>query len=117
MDINSIFSIFAALVGFPALIAAGVNVAKYFKLVGDTQAPKVVFWANIVLFVGVAVAFFTGNLPLLNQLDTQMGNIAAFMLTFVAFITDLGLAKAYHTGLRGTPVIGKSYSQEYELEY
>jgi hypothetical protein len=117
MNPNEIFVLFAALVGFPALIAAGVNVLKYFGLVTAGSAPKFVLWANIILFVGVAVAFFTGNVDLLTKLDAQMGTFAAFMLTFVAFVTDLGLAKAYHAGMRGTPVIGESSTFRESLEW
>jgi len=110
MNINDIYVIFASLLGFPAFIAAGVNVAKYFQLLNDGSAPKVVLWANIVLFVGVAVAFFTGNIDLLTRLDAEVGNVALFMLSFIAFVSSLGVAKIYHAGLRGTPVIGESAS-------
>ena len=112
MNINELFPLFASLVGFPALVAAAVNVAKYFELLPDGAAPAVVFWVNIVGFVGVAVAYFTGNTPLLAQIDAQLGSLAMFLLTFVTFIGELGFAKLYHAGLKGTPVIGKSNSEQ-----
>ena len=111
MNINQPFPLFASLVGFPALVAAAVNVAKYFELLPDGAAPAVVFWVNIAGFVGVAVAYFTGNTPLLAQIDAQLGSLAMFLLTFVTFIGELGFAKLYHAGLKGTPVIGKSNSE------
>jgi len=110
MNINELFPIFAGLVGFPALVAAGVNVAKYFNFLTDGQAPAVVFWVNIAGFVGVAVAYFTGNVESLSSLDAAFGDTATFLLSFVAFVSQLGFAKLYHAGLKGTPVIGKSYS-------
>lgn len=110
MNINDILPLFASLVGFPALVAAGVNVAKYFNVLSDGQAPGVVFWVNIVGFVGVAIAYFTGHLDLLSQIDVQLGNTATFLLAFVAFVSQLGFAKLYHAGLKGSPVIGKSHS-------
>ena len=111
MNINELFPLFASLVGFPALVAAAVNVAKYFELLPDGTAPAVVFWVNIAGFVGVAIAYFTGNTPLLTQIDAQLGSLAMFLLTFVTFIGELGFAKLYHAGLKGTPVIGKSNSE------
>lgn len=112
MNPNDLFPIFAALVGFPAFVAAGVNVAKYFGWLSDGNAPQVVFWVNVVGFLGVAIAYFTGNLPLLSQIDDALGQFATFLLTLLAFLIDLGLPKVFHAGFKGMPVIGKSYSLE-----
>ena len=112
MNINDLFPLFASLVGFPALIAAGVNIAKNYGWINDGNAPQVVFWVNIVGFVAVAGLYFTGNVPLLTQIDAQLGNLATFLLTLAAFISQLGAAKIYHAGLRGSPVIGKSFSMK-----
>lgn len=118
MNLNDLFPIFAALVGFPAFVAAGVNVAKWvaaqYNYSLDTLAPQIVFWVNVAGFVGVAVAYFTGNLPLLNQIDEQLGSLAKFLLTLLAFLIDLGLPKVFHAGFRGMPLVGKSYSLESE---
>lgn len=111
MNINELFPLFASLIGFPAFVAAAVNVAKYFGKIEDGQAAPVVFWVNIVGFVLVGLAYFTGNLELLSKIDAQLGSLATFLLTFVSFIVELGLAKIYHAGLRGTPVLGKSFSK------
>lgn len=111
MNINELFPLFASLVGFPAFVAAAVNAAKYFGKIEDGQAAPAVFWVNIAGFVLVGVAYFTGNVELLTKIDTQLGSLAMFLLTFVSFITELGLAKVYHAGLRGTPVLGKSFSK------
>jgi hypothetical protein len=110
LNVNDLFPLFAALVGFPAFLAAVVNVLKYFGVLADGQAPDVIFWANIAGFAGVALAYFTGNLPLLNQIDLQLGGLATALLSFVAFISQLKLAAVYHAGLRGAPLIGTSFS-------
>lgn len=112
LDINDLFPLFASLVGFPAFVAALVNVAKHFKWLSDGQAPKVVFWINVAGFVGVAAAYFTGNFDLLASIDAQLGSLALFLLSLVSFIGELGLAKLYHAGLKGAPVVGKSFSAE-----
>jgi hypothetical protein len=110
LDPNQIFVIFATLVGFPALVAAVVNVLKYFNVVTDTQAPKAVSILTLLGFVGVGIAYYTGNVPILSGIDAQLGQVATFLTTFLAFVIDLGLAKVAHASLRGTPFIGKSYS-------
>lgn len=112
MNINDLFPLFASLVGFPAFVAALANVAKYFGLLADGDAPKFVMWAHLAGFVAVAVAYFLGYAPVIAQIDAQLGSLATFLLTLIAFLSDLGLAKVFNAGLRGTPVIGKSYSQE-----
>jgi hypothetical protein len=118
MTINDVFPVLASLVGFPALLASLVNLAKNIKLpngnflLPDGYAPKVVLYANLLALVGVGVALGTGNLPILYQIDIQLGLVSTFLLTLSAFITELGLTKVYHAALKGTPVIGKSYSNE-----
>lgn len=112
MDINELFPLFASLIGLPAFVAALVNTLKYFKVLADGQAPQVVLWMNVVGFVGVAVAYFTGYVEILTKIDAQLGSFALFMISFVSFVGELGLAKLYNVGLRGTPVIGKSFEQE-----
>jgi len=112
MDINQIFPIFAALVGFPAFLAATVNALKYFGVLQDGQAPAVVFYANLAALVGVGVLYFTGNLPLLSQIDSQLGSLATFVVTLIAFIVDLGGTKLFHFVLRGSPVIGTSFTAQ-----
>jgi len=112
VNINELFPLFASLVGFPALVSAAVNVAKYFDFLPDGAAPAVVFWVNIAGFVGVAVVYFTGNLEVLTKIDAILGDVATFLLSFVAFVSQLGFAKLYHAGLKGSPVIGKSNSEQ-----
>jgi hypothetical protein len=111
MNINDLFPIFASLIGFPAFVAAGVNIAKSYGL-ADGLASKIVAYVTLTGFIGVGVAYFTGNLPMLNQIDAQLGTLATFLVTFAAFVSELGLAKLWHAALKGTPLIGKSYSLE-----
>ena len=110
LDPNQIFTIFATLVGFPALVAAVVNVLKYVNVITDTQAPTAVSILTLAGFVGVGIAYYTGNVPVLEGIDVKLGQVAMFLTTFLAFVIDLGLAKVAHIGLRGVPVIGRSFS-------
>jgi hypothetical protein len=109
MNPNELFPIYASLIGAPAFVAAGINVAKYFGYLSDGSAPRVVLYANLLIFAGVAVAYFTGNLAVVEQVDAELGGWATFLLSLVAFLSELGLAKLYNVGLRGTPVIGASH--------
>jgi len=88
LNINDLFPLFASLVGFPALVAAGVNVAKYFELLPDGSAPAIVFWVNLVGFAGVAVAYFTGNIPILSQIDLQLRSLATFFQQLLPDLVD-----------------------------
>jgi hypothetical protein len=70
----------------------------------------VVFWLNVAGFVGVAIAYASGNLEILSQIDKQFGDLALFLLSFVSFVSQLGFAKLYHAGLKGSPIVGASFS-------
>ena len=108
--LNLIFPALAALIGFPALLAAVINAGKYFGALSDGIAPKVVLWANVLALAGVGYLVATGNQPLLNLIDAQLGHLAAFLVTLLGFISNLGVAKGFNNVLRGTPVIGFSHS-------
>lgn len=110
MNPNDLFPLFASLVGAPAFVAALINAAKYFGLLSDGQAPRFVMYAHLLIFFGVAVAYFSGNVQIISQIDAQLGGWATFLLALIAFLSELGLTKLFHFGLRGTPVIGESYS-------
>jgi hypothetical protein len=109
-NINDIFIIVASLVGFPACLAVGINVGKAWLNLPDGLAPKITLWATLAVFVGCGVALFTGHLEIVRAIDIQLGYVATFLLTFSAFVTELGLAKFWHFTLKGTPVIGKSFT-------
>ena len=109
-NINDIFGIFAALIGFPAFLAACINIGKTWFGLKDSLAPQLVLWATLVAFVGCGIALFMGKLDVVQVIDIQLGYVGAFLLTFSAFVTELGLAKFWHFVLRGTPLIGKSYT-------
>lgn len=108
--LNLIFPALAALIGFPALLAALINVGKYFGVVTDGLAPKFVLYANLIALAGVGYLVATGNQPLLNLIDTQLGHLAAFLVTLLGFISNLGVTKGFNNVFRGTPVIGFSHS-------
>jgi hypothetical protein len=113
-NVNDIFPLVASLIGWPAFLAALINTAKAWFDLPDGLAPKITLYATLVVFAGCGVALFTGHLDVVQAIDLQLGYAAAFLLTFSAFVAELGLTKGFHLMLRGTPVIGKSYSYDKE---
>ena len=109
--LTEVFPVIAALIGFPAFLAAAVNLLKVFGL-ADGQATKVVTYANLLVFAGVFILLAMGRLPLLTVIDEELGKVAVFVLAFTAFATEIGLTKIFHEALKGVPLIGKSYSLE-----
>ena len=109
-SLQLILQIIAGLVGFPAFLAALINVAKYFGL-ADGLASAVNFWAHVLVYVGVAVAVFLGKIDILSGIDLQLGAIAQLLVAVLAFLSSLGIAKTFHSMvLRGLPLVGYSHS-------
>ncbi len=104
--LRAVLDLIAGLVGFPALLAVIINIAKIFGL-PDGQAPVVNFWAHLVVYVAAAVAVFFGKIDLIPGVDLALGNLANILLTVLAFLTSIGVAKFTHErALRRFPVIG-----------
>ena len=106
-----VFPALYALVGFPALAAAVINLAKVFGL-PDGNAPQVSLVINGLGFVGVFYLIATGKVALLSALDAQLGILATFIVSFTTFAVEVGLTKVFHTAFKGLPWIGFSYSNK-----
>jgi hypothetical protein len=113
--LTEVFPVLATLAGFPAVLAAVINLAKVFGL-PDGQSTQVMTYAYLLAFVGVFIALALGKLPLVTAIDAELSKIALFLLSFAVFATEVGLTKLFHQALRGVPFIGKSYSLEREKE-
>lgn len=106
-----VFPALYALVGFPALVAASINLAKSFGL-PDGKAPTVSLVFNMFGFMGVFYLISTRNVTLLTALDVQLGIAATFIVSFTTFAVEIGLTKVFHAALKGLPYIGFSYSSK-----
>jgi len=109
-ELELVFRIVAGLVGFPALVAVGINLAKYFGWLSDGSAPKANFVLHLLAYVGVAVAVFFGKVDILPGLDMQLGALANVLLSVLAFLSSLGVARGYNAALRGVPFVGYSHN-------
>ena len=94
----------------PALLAALINIGKYFGLIGDDNAPKVSMIAHLVAYGGVGVLVYLGKVDLLAGIDLQLSAVAGVLLALLAFLSSLGVAGGFHNRvLRGLPVVGFSF--------
>lgn len=107
--LSLVFPTLLALVGFPAVVAALINLLKAFGMV-DGFAPKVSLAFNLLGFAGTFYLVATNQVELLKQIDAQLTIAAAFLVSFTAFVIEIGLTKVAHSALRGLPLIGYSYS-------
>jgi hypothetical protein len=104
--LKQILDLVAGLVGFPALLAVLINIAKYFGL-PDGSAPAVNVWAHMIVYVAVGVAVILGKVDLLPGIDLALSNVANVLLAVLALLTSIGVAKLTHVALlRGLPLIG-----------
>jgi len=112
--INLIVAAFSALVGFPAFLAALINLLKFLKIVPDGAADAVNFWANVIAFVAVGVLVFTGETDILSWIDGTLAGVAKILVDILVILggglTSMVMARKYHAGLKGLPVIGTSHS-------
>lgn len=111
--LNAVLTLLAGLVGFPAALAAVINVLKYFGIVSDGSAPVASMIGHLIGYIGVAVLVLTGRIDILPGLDVQLSAVANVLLAVLAFLSSLKVSRAFHRSvLIGTPVFGFSYGYE-----
>lgn len=109
-DIVSIVTAaFSLLLGWPALLAAAINLAKRYGL-PEGSASKVNFWANVVAWVGVAYFVFTGQTDALSKLDGTLSGLAKILVDILILtggaIAHSGLTNFMHNNTKQLPVVG-----------
>lgn len=114
--LETILNLVAGLVGFPAALAATINVLKYFYILPDGAAPAASEIGHLLAYVGVGVLVLTGRVDLLPGIDLQLGALANVLLAVLAFLSSLNVARAFHDNvLLGLPVVGFSHSVQYSF--
>lgn len=112
--INLVLAVFSSLVGFPAFLAALINLLKFLNVLNDGNANTVNFFGNLLAFVVVGVAVFTGKTDVLSWIDGTLVGVAKILVDLLVLLggvlTSMAMARAYHNGLRGLPVVGASHS-------
>jgi len=110
MDFSVLLSTFLALVGFAAFVSALINVGKTFGIVKDGDAAT---WSAGLNLAGLAALLIINIFwPDINIkfIDDQLGALAGVLTTITAYIVQLLASKAAYVALKGTSVIGTSYS-------
>jgi len=110
IDLPSLLTQFMALAGVGALVALVVNILKTAGVVKDGDAPT---WATGLNLAGLVLLFFLkvfAPAADIGQLDGLAATIAQIGVLVLGLITQLLGSKLGHIAVRGTWVIGKSYS-------
>jgi len=109
--IQALVAQWAAFGGFGALIAFIVNILKSLGLVKDDQAATWSTGLNLLGLAGLfAVGVYAPHIDLVGM-DEQVQEFVVVGLVVFNYILQLLGAKVAHVAVRGTPVIGKSYSK------
>lgn len=111
--LNAVLTLVAGLVGFPAALAAVINLLKYFGVLSDGSAPAASMIGHLVAYVGAAILVLTGRIDILPGLDVQLSAVADLLLAVLAFLSSLKFSRSFHRNvLIGTPLVGFSFGYE-----
>jgi hypothetical protein len=118
-----VLQLVAGLVGFPAFLAAAINVLKYFKVLQDGQAPTANVIGHLITYGGVGILVLLGKVDILPGLDLKLGLVANILLTVLAFLTSVTTTVRVHWRMveSAVPVIGythpyQPYNSEVDLQ-
>jgi hypothetical protein len=108
---------FAALLGFAALLAVIINVLKMIHIngkpiVADGDAQKWSLGGNLLGILALYIfRLFRPDIPV-EGLDKTLLEIATVGSYVLSVVSQLGITKLTNFVIKGSPVIGKSYSLE-----
>lgn len=101
---------FAALLGFATLVPVIINILKTFGVVKEDTAQT---WSAGINLIGLLALYglrlFRPELSV-EGIDAVFLEVATVGTYILGFMSQLGISKLTHTILRGTAVIGKSFS-------
>lgn len=109
---------FATLAGVAAGIAAIVNVCKYFGLVGDGNAGRVVAALDLAAIIAlVALKIFAPTVSV-DFVDQQAAIFASIVVAVLGYVMELKVSKAAHDSLSemSVPLIGASHTDKTVLQ-
>lgn len=112
MSIEQLVAVAASLGGVGFLISVLVNIGKTVGLIKDGQAQNWVTGGNLLVMVLV----YAGGLikPDLDMpgIDSTVGQVAQILAMSFSLIWPMIASKITHNALKGTAIIGKSYTAE-----
>ncbi len=109
-DLPALVLLFISQAGFAGIVAAVINGLKTFGVVKDGQAPTWSLAINALGFAGfVALVLFAPGYDIAG-LDSALGTVGEILALALGLFIQLGGSKLVHAGVRGAPVIGKSFT-------
>ena len=109
---EQLISTFLTLAGVGSLIAVLINIGKTVGLVKDGQAPTWSAGLNLAGLIALFVLQVLGKADLVPGLDNQAGALASALTAVFGFVWQLIVSLKAHSALKGTRIIGKSFSAE-----
>lgn len=111
MTLDSLLPQFVALGGVAALVTAIVNALKQFGVVKDGQAPTASLLLNAAGFVAlILLKVFAPTFDFASA-DATAASLSQILVLVLGLAGQLIVSKGFHSGLRGLPVVGKSFSK------
>jgi hypothetical protein len=110
MDFSNLITLFLSLVGFAAFVSALINIGKTFGIVKDGDAATWSAGLNLLGLVALLIINAVWPDMDITVIDDQLTGIAAILTTITTYIVQLLSTKAAYAALKGTSVIGTSYS-------
>jgi hypothetical protein len=109
--------LFVSLVGVGSLISIVVNILKTKGWVKDGSAPSWVLGLNLVGMVTLFILQTFFPQVDIGSLDQVAGTVAQILALVFGLVLQLGSSKLTHAAVKGMPLIGKSYTDEFQRGY
>lgn len=94
--VQATLELFSSLVGWPLALGAALAIALKLNWITPALSEAISFWANAVVFVGLAVLVLLGMTPLAAVIDATLGNIATFLTDILVIIGGVAGFAAGH---------------------
>jgi Mg2+/Co2+ transporter CorB len=116
MSLEALLTLVMSLAGVGSLVAVLVNIGKAVGLVKDGQAPMYTTGAGLLVMVILFIAGIIKPDFDVAGTDTVVGQVAQILSMIFSLVWPLISARLTHNAIKGTPILGKSYSQEQSRE-
>lgn len=110
MDWTALLTLYGSLLGFAAVITWLINAGKTFGLIQDGQAPLFNVVLNLIGLVVLVVLKYVNPDVDIAAIDSQAAEFAKVAVIVLGYVVQIGGTKLFHNIFKGTPLIGKSFS-------
>ena len=110
MTVSELWIVLLGMAGFGAFASALVNTLKALGVVKDGQAQV---WLTGINLVGVVALYALNTFGIrydLSYTNEVLSLTAQALVAVGQLLVALGASKAFHSLVRGTPLVGKSFS-------